>query len=312
MRLKKSQLVIILFVLFSVLYVLQTLLVKPDPASLSRYHITATQARELSLTIIIPYIIIWAIAVAGFLRLDRYSRMIAGSRDGQAFARITTGVLWLSLGLPVTTVLGSFISHQAAASPGSAAALIRLNNYVDVLIVVIAMIAIYQGSRILLSFVRSKDIASANQPFLVANLLFITFSAFYVMLVLHDPARQLPADGVRIATYYQPDWLIVSTIVVPRLLSWYLGVRAALNIALYRRKVKGSLYKLSLRSLAAGVAGITVGFIVLRGLQTISVTLSHWGIGLLLLLIYGLLIVISIGYIFIARGAKSLQRLEEI
>jgi hypothetical protein len=141
---------------------------------------------------------------------------------------------------------------------------------------------------------------------------YIAVSALYVLLVLHDPARLAPTNNASVASYYQPDWLIITTLVIPRLIAWFWGLQAVINILLYRAHVKGRLYKEALNSLAIGLAGILIMTILLRSLQSLTTSLNQWSLAVILAVIYLLLIVISIGYAFIAVGAKNLQKLEEL
>jgi hypothetical protein len=308
----KKKLVSGSFLVLSLLYLAQTLLIKPDPAATAKYHLTSTSARLLGLTIAIPYLIIWLIALVGYLRLYTYHNSIKTDRDGEAFKSISAGVFGLGIFLPISTILSTqsnyyILHHASAAAPAT-----RLVNYINIAIILLAVIAIHKGSEKLLTFVKSKDRIGYAAPYLISTLVFIAFSAIYVYLVMHDPTRQHPTAAVQRAGYYQPDWVILLTIVIPRILTWYVGLRAALNIYTYMKLVKGSIYRLALRDLAYGIIGVIVSIIFLRCLQTISVTLAKLSLGLLLALIYILLIVISVGYIFIARGTNKLQKLEEI
>ena len=141
---------------------------------------------------------------------------------------------------------------------------------------------------------------------------YIIFAALYCFLVFHDPTRSVPSRTVAVASYYEPDWLLTLTIIIPRLLMWYLGFRAVYNILVFRDKVKGALYKSALNSLARGLIGVVITVIILRTTQSLAATLSTISIGLILVIIYALLIIIAVSYGLIARGAKNLQKLEDL
>ncbi|HYH36226.1 MAG TPA: hypothetical protein VD706_01870, partial [Candidatus Saccharimonadales bacterium] len=57
-----------LFITFSLVYVAQTALIRPDQATLDKYHLSAAQAVVLGLTVALPYLVIWFIALVGYLR----------------------------------------------------------------------------------------------------------------------------------------------------------------------------------------------------------------------------------------------------
>ena len=309
---RNNKLVTALFVVLAALYILQTVLIKPDPATLARYHLSANSARALTLTIALPYIIIWFVALLGYLRLKTYQSLIKTDKDGEAWRQIANGILWLGLFLPITAVVDNQATHYINAHPSSAALITRTINYLTVVIILLAVIAVFRGSQKLLALIKAKDLVSVAGSYQLVTLLFIALSPIYVLLVLHDPSRSHPYDGVKIANYYQSDWWILITIVIPRLISWYLGIRAALNILIYRYKVKGTLYRDALKKLSTGIIGVVLSIVALRIFQTGAVRLAHLSLGTLLAVIYLLLIIISIGYIFVARGAKRLQKLEDI
>jgi hypothetical protein len=142
--------------------------------------------------------------------------------------------------------------------------------------------------------------------------IFIAFGACYTYLMLHDPHRTVPGGPSHLATYYLSDWLIVLTVVIPRLVVWYWGMQALVNIGLYRRKVEGALYRDALKLLAYGLGGVFLVTILLRVLQTASDALNRLDLGGILLLLYILVFMLGIGYVLVAKGARQLQKIEEL
>jgi hypothetical protein len=297
-----------LYVLFIAIYLGQTLWTAADKTTMSRYRIDATQLKLLSLTVVIPYVVIWLVAFVGYLRLRSYTKLIQASKDGAAFDLIAQGVFWLTLWLPLSTIVDGLFSHYYTSHASSTGNLVRIDNYFNLAILLFAMAWINRGSLKLLGLIK-KPTFSQSQTLVLC---YIAFSALYVLLTLHDPARQSPTKSVTVASYYESDWLLVPTLVIPRLIMWFLGLQAVRNIYLYQEKVKGSLYKAALSNLAQGLAGVVIVTIVLRCVQSLSSPLSKAGLGLLLAIVYVLLIIISIGYVLLAKGAKNLQKLEEL
>jgi hypothetical protein len=297
-----------LFIVFSIAYLLLSILLPLDKASLAKYHLTSGSAAALTFTVTIPYLVIWFIALVGYLRLKAYTEAIGDGKDGEAFAMISKGILCLSLWLPVSALIGSATTGYFHANHSSTPLMINLNNYANLIILFPAFLLVNLGSKKLLTIIRKPEAALPQTIMMV----FIGFSALYVFLVLRDPARQFPTHSVSTASYYLPDWLIVTTIIIPRLITWFLGVQAIHNIYLYRNKIKGLIYKDALKSLANGIGGVVLTVVVLRCFQSLSSQLNQLSLSLILLIVYLLLILISIGYILIAKGAKSLQKIEEI
>ena len=298
-----------LYATLIIIYLLQVLVAPVSKLTLTKYHISATQARAVTLTIAVPYIIIWCVALVGYLRLKTYVDLIGKYKDGAAFRAISRGILWLGLWLPLSTIINGFFAEYYTGHHEATANLIRFNNYLNVTILFVGFWLVYKGSDRLLTLVKQKPAVSNSQILMLA---YIAFSALYVFLTLQDSARHMPTRSVAVATYYEPDWLIVLTVVIPRLLYWFLGVQAVQNILLYQRKVKGKLYKHALNNLAFGLGGMVAATILLRCLQSLSSPLEQLSLGLLLALLYVVLIFISVGYILIAKGAKRLQQLEEL
>jgi hypothetical protein len=297
-----------IFGLLILVYLAQILFAPVDQAALTRYDINTGQLRILVLTIALPYIVIWLVALIGYLRLRSYADVIKGSKDGAAFDTIAKGLLWFVLWLPLSTIAGGLIKEYYGSHPSATAGLVIINNYFNMLILLPAFWLVKSGSQKLLAIIK-KPVNTMPSLVMIG---YIAVSALYVLLVLHDPARLAPTNNASVASYYQPDWLIITTLVIPRLIAWFWGLQAVINILLYRAHVKGRLYKEALNSLAIGLAGILIMTILLRSLQSLTTSLNQWSLAVILAVIYLLLIVISIGYAFIAVGAKNLQKLEEL
>jgi hypothetical protein len=217
-------------------------------------------------------------------------------------------VLWLALWLPLSAVLGGVVTYLTAHFPESTAWWVRISNYLNLVMLLPAFILVYRGGQQLYSLLNVR-----RQPSLQAmNIAFIVFAALYVLLTLQDPARHAATTYTTLASYYQPDWLIITTLIIPQLIMWYLGFQAVYYIYLYAKHVKGTLYKASLTGVAAGIAGVVVATVVLRCFQSLSSQFGRLSLSLVVIVVYLLLIIISAGYILINRGAKSLQKIEEL
>lgn len=297
-----------LFLIFSAVYLLNVVLTPPDKITLEKYNISSGQLIALLLTITIPYVIIWFIALGGYLRFKHYTDHIKASRDGTAFDIISRGILLLTLWLPFSALVGAFTGYYTNHHPSATAAMVRLDNYANLLLLLPAFLLINRGAAKLLTLIR-KPIHQLPQTWMMV---YIVFSAVYVFLALHDPARQVPTRDVLEATYYLPDWATLTTLVIPRLIMWFLGIQAVYYLYSYATKVKGSLYKLALVNLARGIGVVVGATIILRGFQSLSTQLNHLNLGALLLIIYILLLIICVGYYLIAKGAKRLRQIEEI
>lgn len=298
----------IIYLILVAAYLVQSLIVPADKSSLHLYHLTSSSFKLLILSIEIPYVVIWLIAFYGYLRLRDYANKIKQEKDGQGYFALSKGIFCLVIWLPISAILPNLFKQIYVHHATTTASLVRLNVYIDLLILLFGFYYIYIGSQKLLNVV-SNNRFSASLPII---LLFIVYSCFYMFLALHDPARRVPVDGVPVATYYEPDWLITLTVIIPRLCYWFLGIQAVYNLFMFRRIVKGKIYKDGMRTFALGVSGTVIITMLLRGLESVSTALTKLHLNSLIIIIYILLIIIAIAYLFIARGSRQLQRLEEL
>ncbi|HSX45929.1 MAG TPA: hypothetical protein VLG27_02905 [Candidatus Saccharimonadia bacterium] len=297
-----------LFVLLTVVYLVQAGMLPSDSTVLAEYHLANWQTDFIIYALAIPYVAISFISLLGYLGIRDYSKTIRKSHDGEAFHLIANGVLLLALWLPVTAIISMGTSAYADTHRSVVATMANFRDYSNLLILLPAFWFVLAGSKKLLGIVRRSE-TSFPQPI---NLIFISFSAIYTALVLRNPPKQFPSHVVFTDTYYLPEWLVVLTIIIPRLIIWYWGVRAVYNIYLYRKRVKGPIYQRALSRLVSGLVLVLVMLSLLRSTQAVSTRNDHMPLVVVLVAAYVLLLLTGFGYFHIAKGAQGLQRIEEI
>jgi hypothetical protein len=299
----------LLFVLFTVLYVAQAMLLPVNQNSAEHFQLSDLELRLVSLSVIIPMAIIWFVSLWGFLRLKEYVDTIKSSSDGVAFRNIAVGVLFLTLWLPLSSLAEGFAVQYYQHHPDATAMMIRLVNYANILLLFPVFFYVYKGSFQLVRLIKRPALLIPSQKITLG---YIAFAALYVLLSLMDPVRHEGSAAVAVASYYLPDWLLVTTILIPRLLMWYLGIQAVRNIYLYQKAVKGALYRRALDSLAKGLGGMVFIIIVLRCFQSLGSVLIGFSLEVILLIVFVLLLIIAGSFGMIARGASRLQQLEDV
>ncbi len=162
----------------------------------------------------------------------------------------------------------------------------------------------------LVSRLKKQARHSSREPLIMS--IFLMFSAVFSYLTLTNPARQFPIEGASRAAYHMADFPLVLTIVIPYLFVWFFGIRSVYFIALYRKHVKGVLYRNSLGLLAAGLAVVIISSMSIRFLVSLTTIVNNLGLRRLLIVIYLLVLVIFVGNLLIARGVRQLQRIEEV
>jgi hypothetical protein len=89
---------------------------------------------------------------------------------------------------------------------------------------------------------------------------------------------------------------------------WVVGAIAVYEIYRYKENIEGVVYKSSLKYLALGIGWLVVFSIVLQYLSTLTQRLDSLSIYLLLAIIYALLLLLSVGFIFISLGATNCSK----
>jgi hypothetical protein len=307
---KKFNRYYLLLLLMTLVYVgLVIKLPTGNAAAAARYGMTLNQARALTLTIVLPYALIWLIAFYGFIKVKQYAAMVGKSKDGKALRMLSDGLMLLAISLPlgsILTTLRAYINNQhKSLIPTTTIAY----NYISLLLALAGVWLVAQGARKLAGTLDKKPY-NLNQTVFAG--IFTAFCIGYTYVTLTDPARRVPGELTGTAAYYLPDYLMFATIVVPYIVLWYLGFRAAYHVQLYRKNAPGLLYRKALGYLAAGIAGVVLSMMVLRFTASMSSFLSGLSLRFLLIFIYFLLILIGVGFGLIARGAKRLKKIEEV
>ncbi len=300
-----------LFVVW-VIYVVLTFMAPADEA-IVRYGLTYAQLNLIRATFLIPYLFIWLMAGYAFNRFYAYSKMIKDSPESQSFKRITEGVLLLML----VIIVPPLISLLSAYNPGDMQTekLVRIfSNYITIIFYLGSFWQLRQGSKHLMEIFASK---TQDQKDLFSHrkyvfLFMILLSAGYVYMIFYNQFRTNSADPLIRSTYFLPDPLILLTIVVPYILIWLWGILAIVNLKKHAKNVEGIVYKKAFSNTANGLVAIIGLSISLQFLSQMASFIGKARISVILGIIYILLLVIAIGYFFIARGVRALTAIEEI
>lgn len=289
-----------LYSIFVLLYAAAALIPRPSD-TLARYDLNALQYRLLMLSIVIPLALIWYAAFYGYAKLRTYADTIRDTPDGRHVSRITTGVMILAIGLPVSSLVSSAANILANHYGGLDIASDIFRHYISLAVPLAGFIFIGMGARGL------SDISKQRPTYRAFNILAAVFIAISVTYCYVMVSTQGPGDR-----FHLPVWLLLTTIVMPYLYSWYIGIHAAHGIHLYSRKAPGTLYRQTWNLLSVGVASIIVMQIVLQYVGAITAPLANIQLMRLLMIVYVLLVLMSIGYLIVAVGAKRLQKIEEV
>ncbi len=270
-------------------------------STIQTYELSTIQYYLLSLSVALPLSLIWFAAFYGYGKLRAYSQTIHGTPDGKHMARITTGIMVLAFGLPLSSLLGSAIAIAVQQNPDLQAAGSVIRNYVSMLYPLVGFVFISRGARGL------SDLAKQRPSYLATNALgaiFIAISVLYCYIV----ATSQNINEI----YHLPGWLVLSSLVAPYLFTWYIGLSSAFEIHSYSRTAPGVLYRKTWNMLATGIGAIIIMQIVVQYITTLTVQLANLRLLRLLIIVYILLALLAVGYVLVALGAKRLQKIEEV
>lgn len=299
---KRNSRLLIFFVLLVVAYALISLGAPPNPEALDRYDITATQARLLNLSFVVPLIATWAVAYYGYIHFRDYARRVRSTREGPAFDEIETGAMILVFTLPVQGIINAATNNFIVNHPGSQPSLTILRNYIYMLLFVSAFIIIARGcARLLLTL---KKIPHKRQPAWLTLVIVLLSSAYIALIINKDVTTE---DN----NYFLPIWLIITTIAVPYLFAWSRMIQALYDLYLYLTLVKGSIYKAALRAVVIGIGAVTVLNILIQLLAVTATKLTRLDLTPIIIIIYLLVFCYAIGFGLMARGSQKLTKIEE-
>lgn len=289
------------YIFFVVAYACLTLIPAPSELILKRYDISAIGLRLIYVTIIILLIFIWFAGFFAYARMSDYAKLIKKDKDGQQIDKLSKGIFLVVMWLPVSFTLSSALNLLAQKHPGALAATTIVNNYVNLLIPLLGFMFIAQGALGLSNLVRAKT----DLRILHLIILFLTYiSVVYFHLVVSTSNRNL--------IYHLSFWPLALTLVGPYIYMWVIGLFSSYQIYRYQHEVSGNIYKRGLTLLSLGFSWLIVTSIGFQYLTTLSAHLSKLSFYWLLVIVYSLLLVLSIGFILIALGARKLQKIEEV
>jgi hypothetical protein len=297
-----------IFTLIAWLVYVVVYLFAPSSAA-GQYALSDIQVGLLKLTVAIPLLLIWLVAVHGLKHLRRYTRLVKGSPDGRGFSLIFSGVVALVIGAVTVAISGQLEAY--GLRHGRVEEAVIMHNYLQVLFPLSAFILTYIGTRRLIEVAGAASEASRKKW--LVFLLFLILAPLYTWVVFNDPNRTVPtSEGVAHATHYLSDPLILFTLVMPYLFAWAMGIATLLNLWLYGRRVGGHIYRQALKRFILGMGFVVSFSIALQFLSTASGAISRLGLRPILALVYFLLAAYAIGYVLIASGSKQLAEIEEV
>lgn len=296
--------------IFIVLYAALIFILPPDQAILNKFHLTFMQLQVINLTLILLLAVIWYAAFYGFSTFKEYALKIIDHPDGRAFNTLADGLGVLAFALPLTSLISTELNYIARMYPEFTPATVITDRYIALVLAIVAITLIYRGSKNLAALASKKP---RNTVYTWLSLgAVLTMGGVYAYVALSNTASSVPDPATGKAVYYLPVWIIIATNIIPYTCVWLLGLRSIALILFFKRNAQGLIYSRTLGRFALGLGLVVGASIVVQIFTALGNTPAEWGLQLLLVFIYILVIIIAIGYLLIALGAKKLRKIEEV
>ncbi len=295
------------YVMVASLYVLLIFILPTNVSVMREHSLSDLQYRVLLFAIALPSLMAWLAAFIGYARLHQYAKSVAGTPEGPSYKRLAKGCTWLAWSLPAPLLLSFVLLAYAQSHSQFRPTAIVISNYLYLIFPLVALTLVGMASRGLTSSARlTFSVARARGiivAFIIAGLLYCYFTFQRFDLTSFTSTNN---------PYYLPLWLMVISVIIPYLYSWFIGLLAAFEIALFSKNVKGVLYRQSLRMLVYGLTAVVISSIALQYINTISPRVGYVVLDSKLILISIFRILTGLGFVLIAIGANRLKKIEEV
>jgi hypothetical protein len=295
--------IIVLWLIYAALTIMAS-----DTQAVSRYRLSHEEANLLRITVVLPFLFIWTSAVFAAAKFSHYTRLVAQSPEEKSFKNVTVG-LWLLLAV---LIVPQFISRIFAFNPdpqeGQKSVTI-ITNYVSIALYLAAFWHIFKASLSLKDMLEDGNQVKTRNVVVLA--LITILSLAYIAFVFNNEFRQASSDPLVRPTYFLPDILIFSTIIIPHIIIWALGSLAISNMYFFAKRTSGVVYRKVFSYVSHGLALIILLSMALQLVSQAGAFFGRAGLGIILIVVYLILIAIAAGYLLIAKGARKLTQIEE-
>jgi hypothetical protein len=283
-----------------------------DGLTTSHIRLSATQLRLVDLAVALPGLAIWAAILFAARSIGHYARAIAGSKEAAGFRYLARGIYALLIGLVVSSYLGGLqqlLSHHAAHPQQVKTDFVIVSNYVSVVSALITYGLVLQGGRLLLRSIGARlEIAQR----LLIGVSFAVLTVAYLWLIHDNPARQTSVDPAISPTFGLPYWLIVLTVALPFVFSWFVGLLALLSIHQYGNQTAGLIYKLLFKKLLIGMTLFISLTMLLQLLTQLYNLYADSSLSFVLGIIALVYLILTYAFMLVAQGARRLNGIERL
>jgi hypothetical protein len=256
------------------------------------------------LSISIPVIAIWIIALHGAVKLREYSSSIRQSQDGDSLHYIANALLAL-VAYIILLSTASTVFRLFMDTPYLDDAVI-ISNLLPLSVALISVSLLFKGSSMLAAMTKVKhnNVRMLRLLAIPCVALFAGYAwLFYSVVPYISTINGMPR-------FVMPIAALLLVYVLPHIVLWVYGLLACVNLAHYANHTTGSIYKTLFKNLYRGLLVVYLSIFLAQIFIISPVTYQYMNIGIVL--IYGLLVLAAFGFILIDHGVNRLSRVEEL
>lgn len=295
------------YIALTAIFFVLVLVLPAQQTVLDSYNLSNSQYHILILLYVLPFIGIWYAAFLAFTRLNRYAKSIEGSVEAAGYKTLALGCGWLAYSLPITAIISLLLFTVENSSQVLKPTAVILSNYMNLIVPLIGFILLGYSARRLSQLSKTRmDSKLANKIGAVFIVLGLVYGYFTISAINLDSITSTQN------VYFLPIWVVVISLIVPYLYSWFVGLLAAFEMIFYAKNSKGLLYRQALSYVGYGIATVIVSSIFVQFLESISATSNTSSINYIFATAYFSEIILAAGYILIAIGSNKLKRIEEV
>lgn len=291
----------------AIIYVILIFLLPVNHATMHAHHLSTFEFRMLLLALNLPTIVAWLAAFIGYAKLREYVQLVRKTPEGLYFDKLATGAAWLAWSLPIPAIIILLLNGIANDWGNFYPATIIIGNYLRLVFPLIAFSIIGVASRGLVGLAKIKFGFASSR---IIAVLFLGAGVLYCLLTFkHFNPSSLTSTA---NPYFLPIWLMVLTIIVPYLYTWFVGLLAAYEITLFSRETHGVLYRQALRLVVLGLVVIIASSIALQYIRGVQPRIDRSTLDYYMVLSSVSHLIGGSGFVLMAIGAERLKRIEEV
>jgi hypothetical protein len=295
------------FVLVASIYLILIVLLPTNTKDIEDGSITYAQYKSLLVLLAMPILTVWYGAFYGSAKLRAYARSIPKAPESRAFGQMSDSVTWLSWSLPLIAIFTVITVSVSYNYPSLSSVSTIAMEYIQLIVVLTAFVFLGNSAR---NLIGTTKVNFSSVPARFIATAFITVAVFFCYNIFTGlDSKNLVSMT---SDFKLPLWLVITTIIIPSLLAWFIGLTAIYELRAYGLRVSGLLYRQSFSLLSLGLTAVIASVILLQYIDTSMPANGNELFGIRLAITMALSLVAGGGFFLLTRGAGGLKRIEDV